>query len=201
MWPFGKSDKSKKVQLPTLAEGLAALESLGIRKRADVTIDDLLHSTGGTADEPTEYSSLLCILGGEVERGDFQPISDDVWHFDTECIVDHGDYTRIAEQLFRLSKGALAISNIKDYVSTEESVAWLEFDFHGKRVHWDFTVQDDWVDASVLSNFSKLFRETPSTAHFTYGNLGGQDCLIGFSTEEQRLALSKLTSIQFDWLT
>jgi hypothetical protein len=184
----------------TLAKGLDALEQCGIRKRDDVSIEDILYSTGGTLEDAIDYTHLLCLLGSDVERDDFRPISDDLWHFDTECIVDDGDYVRIAERLLRLSKGALAISNLSDHVDTQESVAWLEFDFRGQRIHWTFEVQDDWVDGTVFTRFVELFRLVPSNARFTYGDLGGQDFLIGYSTDEQRLELTTLTGMTFEWL-
>jgi len=184
----------------TLAEGLAALEHCGVRKRDDVSIDDILYSTGGSLSDPIDYTHLLCVIGSDVERDDFRPKSNELWHFDTECIEDHGDYVRIAERLTLLSKGTLPISNLSDHVNIEESVAWLEFDFQGKRIHWDFAIQDDWVDATVFTRFVQLFRAVPSNARFTYGNLDGQDCLIGFATDEQRGALTALTGVKFEWL-
>jgi hypothetical protein len=195
-----KSFFSARGKLPTLAEGLATLEQHGIRKRDDVSIEDILYSTNGTLNDPIDYPQLLCLIGSDVERDDLRPKSNDLWHFDTECIVDDGDYVRIAERLACLSKGALGISDVRDHVSVEESVAWLELNFRGKRIHWDFEVQDDWVDATVFTNFVQLFRDTPSDARFTYGDLGGQDCLIGFSTNEHRQALSALTGVKFEWL-
>ena len=56
---FGKSNKDKQ---PTLAEGLAALERCGIRKRDDVSIDDVLYSTGGTLNDPINYASYFALL-------------------------------------------------------------------------------------------------------------------------------------------
>lgn len=183
-----------------MAEGLAALERHGIRKRDDVSVDDILYSTGGSLNDPVDLTQLLCVIGSEVERGDFQPKSNDLWHFDSECIEDNGDYVRIADRLVLLSKGTLAISSLSDHVDIEESEAWLEFEFRGERVHWDLDVQDDWVDETVFTRFVELFEKVPSAARFTYVDLGGQDYLIGFSTEEQRLALTALTGMKFEWL-
>jgi hypothetical protein len=192
--------KSKPAEPPTLAEGLAALERCGVRKRDDVSVADILYSTGGTLADSIDYVDLLCLIGSDVERHGFGPKSDDLWHFDTECIVEDGDYVRIAKRLVMLSKGALAITNLQDHVDLEQSVAWLEFDFRGKRLHWDLEVQDDWVDAGLFSRFVEVFEKVPSAARFTYADLGVQDCLIGFATEEQRQALTKLTGLQFLWL-
>jgi hypothetical protein len=183
-----------------LADGLAALEQCGIRRCDNVFIDDILYSTGGTLVDQISCPQLLCVVGSDVERDDFRPKSTDIWHFDTECIVNHGDYVAIAEQMMALSKGRLAISEPADHVYTDKSVAWLEFNFQGKRVRWDFKVHDDWVDTTIFTLFVLLFSVIPSPARFTYGDLGGQDCLIGFSTESQRQALSALTGMKFEWL-
>jgi hypothetical protein len=90
---------------------------------------------------------------------------------------------------------------VLDHVCIEEKAAWLELDFQGKRTHWDFHVQDDWVDASVFTRLVELFRAVPSEARFSYGDLGGQDCLIGFATKDQKHALTALTGLKFEWLT
>jgi hypothetical protein len=197
---FSLFRKSGDAKQPTLAEGLAALEGCGIRKRDDVSIEDILYSTGGTLSDPIDYRILLCVMGSNVERDDFRPKSDDLWHFDTECITDGGDYRQIATRLALLSKGGLEIADVSDQVSIEESVAWIEFNFRGERLHWDLAVDNDWVDASIFTRFVGLFRNVASAARFTYGDLGGQDCLIGFATDEQRNALTKLTGMKFEWL-
>lgn len=192
----------KKVSAPkpTLSEGLAALERCGISKRSDVSLDDILFSTGGTAEDRIGYDELVWTLGDDIERDDFRPISDDIWHFDTECIYEDGDYVEIAARLQRMSRGALQISGVEAHLDVDQSQAWLEFDFQEKRIHWDLKVNNDWVDESVFTRFVALFASVPSEARFTYGDLGGQDFMIGFSTEEQRKALSELTGIKFEWL-
>jgi hypothetical protein len=85
-------------------------------------------------------------------------------------------------------------------VDIEESTAWLEFDFQGQRIHWDLEVKDDWVDPNIFSKFVALFQDVESGARFTYGDLDGQDFLIGFSTEKQMRDLSALTGLKFEWL-
>jgi hypothetical protein len=188
-------------KMVTLAEGLSLLEDCGVRRRADATIDDLLFSTGGKLDDPIEFVHLLCLLGGTVERGSFQPVSDDLWHFDTECIYGSGDYVSIAERLRSLSKGALVITDLADDFRIEDGVAWLEFKFRYQKIRWDFEVKDDWVDATIFSRVVELFGKVDSASRFTYADLGGQDCLIGFATEEQRHALTQLTGLCFEPLS
>jgi hypothetical protein len=82
-----KKSKPEKPAEPTLSEALTALEQCGVRKRDNVSMEDLLFSTGGTANDPIDYVGLLCLIGGDVERDDFRPISDDIWHFDTSVFM------------------------------------------------------------------------------------------------------------------
>jgi hypothetical protein len=124
-------------------------------------------------------------------------MSENVWHFDTECIHGNGCYTEIAHCLIRLSKGALALANVQDVVFMDEQAASLQFDFQGKRFYWDLEVNNDWVDASVFTKFVELFDTVQSAARFTYGDLGGQSCLIGFSTPEQARTSTALTGVRF----
>jgi hypothetical protein len=199
MMPSWFRNKAAKPKL-TIPEGLTELAQHGIAKRGDVTLDDILFSQGGSLEDHVDHIDLLCILGSESEQRHGQFLSDDIWHFDAECIVEDGDYVNIANHLQRLSKGVLELSTLIDHVDLESDEAWMEFDFQGKRIHWNLKVDNDWVDADVFTRFVNLFASVPSEARFTYGDLGGQDCLIGFATEEQRRSLIALTGIKFEWL-
>lgn len=130
----------------------AALEQLanaGVRMRPGISNDDLLHSLGGTMESPADWVQLLCVLGSEVERGEFERVSDDIWHFDTECIVDHGDYVTLLNRFAILAKGALTITNLRDFVDIEHGKVWVEFTLDGSKVHWDLEASDDWADPGL----------------------------------------------------
>jgi hypothetical protein len=45
--------------------------------------------------------------------------SDDIWHFDVECIEDHNDYVRIAQRFVDLAGSHLSLEDINDYVDVE----------------------------------------------------------------------------------
>ena len=86
MWPFSNKTKTSKPAV-SVAQALELLAAIGIRRRPGVSDEDLLLSLGGTMDSPVDWVDLLCVLGGDVERGKFGRISDDIWHVDAECIV------------------------------------------------------------------------------------------------------------------
>lgn len=191
----------RQIAQPSLEEQLATLRKLGIELRPGIGVerltrsDDLKEHSG----EPP-YERLLILMGGTTEEEPFEPLSEDIWHFDTECIEDHGAYVAIAERVRGLADGDLPLSEIDDYVDVEEGVAWLSFRLNGKQHKWDLKVDDDWVDPEIFVKFDQLLAEQGSKKRLTYYDLGGQDCLIGCGTEENLRALRRETGLNFKWM-
>ncbi|MEA2204995.1 MAG: hypothetical protein QOE77_1771 [Blastocatellia bacterium] len=167
----------------------------------EVTPDHLLAMFDRTDYEKNPYVMLLTIMGSEMDVEPFIIASDDIWHFDTECIEDHNDYVRIAQRLADLAGGELPLDDLKDYVDVDGGVAWLSFTLNGQRVRWDAKVDADWVDATILSRIAELLRSRGPGRQFTYYDLGGQDCLLGCATPENLQRLRAATSMDFVWLT
>jgi hypothetical protein len=174
-----------------------SLAAIGIRPRPQISPDDLLFSLGGTMDSAVDWTLLLCVLGGEVERGDFERVSDDIWHVDAECIEDNGDYIRLVERFAVLTKGVLPLKNIRDYVAIDEDEAWVEFELDGKTVHWDLEVSDDWMAPELYSNLQQLVSSRSDKKFFIMAL--GQDSLIAFGDAAMKQQLSDLTGLQFQW--
>jgi hypothetical protein len=131
-------------------------------------------------------------MGAEVDQiqtGEFGYPSDSIWHLDTECIEDHGDYKRLADRMVTLTQGALPLADIEDFVDLEQGTACLSFSLDGKSERWTAKVDDDWVDAEILSRFARLLESRMTTRRYTYIDLQGQDCLIGCATKEEKRAL------------
>lgn len=185
----------------TIEEQLKTLSDCGIRLRPNITLEHLLASFDRESYEKEPYVLLLTSMGGELEIEPFEYASDAIWHFDTECIEDHGDYTKIAYRMRDLAGNALPLAEVEDYIDIEGSEAWLSFRLNAKDYKWIATVEDDWVDINILSQFAELLVERNIGKRFTYFDLGGQDCLIGCCTSEQFEKLKSETGLNFDWLT
>src|SRR5215831_3510102 len=99
-------------------------------------------------------------MGDEAESpsqgGESGYLSDNIWHFDTECIESPGDYQRIASRMCTLAQGDLPLVDLADFVDVEDSTAWLSFSLDGKPEKWIAKVDDDWVDPEMLSRFARL---------------------------------------------
>lgn len=196
MWPFSSKKKESK-QAVSLARALELLAAIGIRPRPQIAHDDLLFSLSGTLDSPVDWTLLLCVLGGEVERGDFERISDDLWHVDAECIEDNGDYVRLVERFAILTKGLLPLKNIRDRVAIDEGEAWVEFELEDKTIHWDLEVSDDWMAPELYSNLQQLVSARSEKKFFITAL--GQDSLICFGDEAMKQKLSELSGLEFQW--
>jgi hypothetical protein len=100
-----------------------------------------------------------------------------------------------------LAQDDLPITSVTDYIDMDESNAWLEFELDGQKVRWDAEVQDDWVDATILSRFAALLAGRKTGRRFTYLDLKGQDCILGCCTPDQLAALRQKTGLDFQWLS
>ncbi|MBL8206409.1 MAG: hypothetical protein JNM09_19380 [Blastocatellia bacterium] len=184
-----------------LEEQISILQACGINLLPSVTIAQLLSLYDREVLEAEGFETLLVIIGGELDEEPYGSFSEDIWHFDTECIEDHGAYVEIAMRLRDLAKGDLPLENINDYVNIDENVAWLSFTLDGQEIKWDAVVDNDWVDPEIFSRFADLLAQRNTGRKFTYCDLGGgQDCLIGCSTQDQLERLRKETGMGFEWL-
>ena len=173
------SDGSSQPQPKTLEEKLEALASCGITLRSEFSVDDLLSSWDRAEYEEPGFSMTLVGVGMTQEEPPWKPRSDNLWHFDTECIEDHGSYVDIAKRMVEMAEGSLPLTDIEDYVDIEEGKAWLSFKLDGKTIKIDCAVVDDWVDSKVFGHFVRLLADKDPSKIYIYYDLGGQDCIIG----------------------
>ena len=185
----------------SVEEQLENLSDCGISLRPDMNRDILFSDYDPDDFEREPYLLLLVTLGGETEEEPYGFLSTDIWHFDAECIEDHGDYARIAMRMEELAGGDLPLEKIEDYVDIEEAKAWLAFRLDHQDYKWVLEVDNDWVDQRVFSEFVSLLRGRQTNKRFTYLDLGGQDCLIGCSAPEQLEKLRATTRLDFQWLS
>ena len=176
------SDNTKggpKPQAKTLEEKLEALASCGITLRSEFSVDDLLSSWDRADYEEPGFSMTLVGVAMTQEESPWKPRSDSLWHFDTECIEDHGSYVNIAKRMVEMAGGSLPLTDIEDYVDIEDGKAWLSFKLDDKSIKIDCAVEDDWVDSKVFSHFVRALAYKDPSKIYIYCDLGGQDCIIG----------------------
>lgn len=176
----------------TLEEKLEALALCGIALRPEFSVDDLLSSWDRAEYEAPGFNLTLVGVGMTQEQAPWKPRSRNLWHFDTECIEDHGAYVDIAMRMIEMADGSLPLTDVKDYVDLEEGKAWLSFKLDGETIEIDCAVEDDWVDTNVFAIFVRLLADKDPSKIYFYCDLGGQDCIIGCIDRKNYEKLCKL---------
>jgi hypothetical protein len=182
-----KKDVSFTDQLMKLAE-------LGITLNPGIDPTLFLAECSAQAYQKDPFQLLLISMGGEIYKdGQFHIASNHIWHLDTECIEDHGDYVTIVERLKNLMN--IEIQNIQDFVDIENEEAWVSFEYEDKHVKWDLNVDNDWIDSEIFDKFIQLFG-TKANRKLVIASLG-QDCLVAYLNEEQLKEINKLMKHKF----
>jgi hypothetical protein len=184
----------------SLEEQLENLKECGIGLKPGFSVDTLLESFDRQKYEERPYVGAIIRMGGTLERVPLTPLSENLWHLDTECIEGPGDYALVAQRMRDLAQGELPIENIRDDVNIDNGDAWVAFDLKGETIEWHARVKQDWIDPEILTNFCALLRAQGGERRYTYLDLKGQDCVIGCANEEQMRKLRKMTGMNFTWL-
>jgi len=174
----------------SLEDKLAVLEECGLTLASPFNVDELLASWDREDYEAEGYDMVLVGLGMTEERKPWRNHCVNLWHFDTECIENSGDYACIAKRMAEMAQGGLPISEIEDHVDVEAGEAWFSFVFAGERVKIECAVEDDWVDTSIFARFVGLLEQSDPSKLYVYYDLGGQCCIIGCVTKEQLKVLN-----------
>ncbi len=152
------------------------------------------------ADGLSQFEFALCIMGDEQYDSDNDKVlpwlSNDVWHFDFEAVEDHGSYIDIVKNCIRLSKSAIKISKLKDYVDIEQGVAKVTFHSLSKEYVFDLEVDNDWADPNLFSKLNDLLNEAGSHKKFCKHDFG-QDCLIVCKSRDEIKSINSATGLQF----
>ena len=186
----------------TLYAQLDALTVCGIAPSDGVGPAELLARHGEREYETSPFKLLLSELGAESPEPPYLALSDNVWHMRAECIAGRGDYVKVAQRMASLARieDVLPIEAVSDEFDWRRGAAWLSFTLRGREFRWPAKIEERWIDPNILSRFVVLLEEQDTDLRYTGLDLGGQDCLIGCSTEEQFSALRKLTGLEFEWL-
>jgi hypothetical protein len=199
----------------SLEQQLENLATVGIRLNPQFSAETLLEEFTREKFEERPYVGAIITMGGYAKNG--QPLSDNIFHLNTESIEGEGDYAHVAERMRDLAQGDLPIENIRDHLDFENGDAWVAFELtispsqkaaedgaaqtkSPETIEWHARVKEKWIDPEILSNFCALLKAQGAKRGYTYFDLKGKDCLIGCATEEQVLLLRKMTGMNFTWL-
>lgn len=190
----------KKIPKVSFEEQLKWFQDFGFQLNDGISKEDLLAFYGTASEYENQPWELLYItFGYTAEREPWIPLTNDCWHFDTECIEGSGSSIEILENLKRISKNELNFKNIKDFIDFENGKAWVSFEFNDETFKWDLKVDNDWVDSLIFYNVQRLITKLKTEKKLTFYGLG-QDCIFGYMTEREMEILKSKTALEIKWL-
>ena len=185
----------------TVEAMLTELAAVGIELHPGISVDQLAASYTRADLEKGGFEILLAVMGDEpFDPKTFavlDPLSDDVWHFDTEAIEDHGAYVRIVENCSRLTGGDLKFEGVRDYVDVEKEIAWVEVSTNGRSDRIDLKIDNDWVDPKIFAKLQDWLDQAGSGRRFAVQGLG-QDVLLICKQPEQIRMINRASGLRFD---
>jgi len=183
-----------------LEQMLDALARLGFRLAPRRTIDDLTSEWAKEQLEQEGYEMVLVAMGGEhIDPKTFETLgvlSNDVWHFDTECVEAPGDYVSIVERVLLLSGGDLNLKDIRDTYDLLEGEASVGWTVDGRPQSFNLRVEGDWVDLKIFALLDNELVAAGSGKRI-FGASLGQDVIVVCVAEGRRKSLSDLTGLDF----
>ena len=182
----------------SLEQQLENLATCGIRLNPPFSVENLLQEFSRERYEQRPYIGAVIAMAGEDSNG--APLSDNLFHLDTETFDSPGAYAHLAERMRDLAQGDLPLENIQDHFDRDNGDAWIAFDLRGERIEWHARVKENWIDPEILANFCALLKAQEAARRYTYSDLKGSNCLIGCATEDQLRQLRKMTGMNFTWL-
>ncbi|MBF0548421.1 MAG: hypothetical protein HQM08_28555 [Candidatus Riflebacteria bacterium] len=169
----------------TLEEKLDLLTECGFKLNTPFTVENLLASWPRNEFEKPGFSLVLVSLGMTEEQEPWGNHCTNLWHMDSECIEDHGDYKELTQRMVEITQGSLPLENIQDFIDVEKKEAWVSFSFKGREFKITCRVNDDWVDPDFFGKLVELLQTADPDKIFVHFDLGGQDCLLGCVTRDQ----------------
>jgi hypothetical protein len=185
----------KRKSVETMLEQAAAV---GISLRPGTDLERLWAEHSKSDIENRGFLIFLCVMGDDEGGAAQEPLSDDIWHFDTEAINDHGDYVDIIENCCRLTSGDLKFERVTDYVDVANETAFIEVTAEGRTERVDLTVDNDWVDEKVFKYLTDRLAATGSKRQFA-AHIPGQDMLLICKTPNEIEAISRTTGLRFQF--
>ncbi|OHD11669.1 MAG: hypothetical protein A2086_15995 [Spirochaetes bacterium GWD1_27_9] len=194
-----KSEYKKMSKNISFEEQYKIFQDLEFKLNEGVTIQDIKRwENDSFLKEP--FSLLYVTLGQDIEREPWTHITNKVWYFDTECIVENGDYVNILKRIQIMSNNQLLFINLKDEINIFKKTANVSFVLNNKEYNIKLKVKDDWVDERLFSELVKIISKNNLNGNLTYFNTGDQCCVIGWATEKELNEIRSKTGLKVEWL-
>lgn len=170
--------------LPSLQTRIESLAKIGLTMVPGLTITDLLKHLDHENYARDPYGAILtAYAGGICDRG---------WEFDFEALSGPGDYAEAFRPFVRMIGQPDLVTDLSDNFDIRKKSCVVTYKIKGEKRQLIARVDNDWVDAKVLSAFLDELEEcAESGARFCLAETGGEFTVF-FLTETEVEAINAL---------
>ena len=194
------SKPQKSITAISVEKQLSVLSELGIKPKQEDFKKWVCDEWGIEDIESDPYNSLLYVLGGkrQFKYGTLRwaPLSDDIYTFYADCVVNDDIYTVALKCLAALSKGVLDISNVLSKVDHDDNNVAVSFSISGENHSWQLRNDGDLFDILFISKINSLLKNMGLEKLF-YLSIPAQGLHVVFCKEEVISTLNSLISTPF----
>lgn len=185
--------KGAPTEHPPLRKQLTELASCGIGTNPELGSRYL----EARIKKPLSYAELIRKLGNETPDKRRLPVSNNVWHFDAECVEGAETYINIARRFHALAGKSLPMETIDAGFDNDGKMV-LRFRLANRHYRWRIALHGDWVDNTILKRFNRLLigRRTGKVFVVLWSGVT-QDCTFACLTTIQLKRLRHLTGLNF----
>ena len=152
-----------------------------------------------------EEEQLIGMILSSAWRYDEERESAGIYSFDVECDEIELMYTVFLQNIERIAKGDLAITDIEEEVDEEvlergSGKKAVRFCCNGTAYQYDAEVNYDWFDAGMLDFIGQVVQEQHTGSHLYVTGDGYQECIILYRTEEWAQQFAQAFGVELEHL-
>lgn len=186
-------------------ELLKNLISAWVKLSDGVSLDDIKKSFNLDLNYKKEkefYEILYTYLWWYVNDDESMPVSKNVWHVDFESIEGEWDYSKILENINRISQSELKILNIQDSLDIDSKKVNISFSINWEPYNFTLEQEDDYINEELFTKIDLLSDKYGTKWKLMYFWLWGQDVVLSWLTEDERENIQKLSKFSLiSWKT
>lgn len=188
--------RSQQQLIPVRAQ-LAALAALGVSPNSRALLDSICEEFQYDMFQKEPYAALLSGMGFYGGKGSNpQPVSNQVFSLDLQCITQNESYALLMRQFYRMASGECTMADMVSRIDPATSRALISFQWNGQTVQWSLPQEARLFNRGLLVGLNRLLEKAGSEKRFCSVVLGMRLTVV-FIRNQDIWELNRLTGLKF----
>jgi hypothetical protein len=172
---------------------IGELAKAGLVMAPGRTIAELLHSFPREDFESDPYNLILFMYGVEVEAEPWgRAFCERGWNFDTECLVQTGDYVSAFENILRITGQPQLVTGLSDDFDMHAETCEIRYTLNGRQKVLRARVESDWADPEAVAAFVRDIEAAIADGRHFWAADNGQASVLFFVTDAEAAKVNAL---------